>query len=71
MRDILCTLLAVSLFFCMIACVSLPCSLPAPQTAAWWGLLCPSFFGQPLTNEPVTFTWPVFESILSFLRLHG
>ncbi len=70
MRGLMCMLLSVILFCALIFGGSLPAAaLPLPgRDAAWWGLLCPAFFGECTVSEEVIFTWPVLDWFMGLFR---
>ena len=69
MRSIFCLLLTFMLMAGLMLGGSMPDALPLPpgRSAAWWGLLFPGLFSQPVRlDERVTFTWPLLDYLRGF-----
>ena len=69
MRAVLSLLLTLSLLFALISAGAGVRPAALPRTSAWWGLLFPALLGPEGADGPVTFTWPVVDTVLRLLRL--
>lgn len=80
MRVALCLLLTAALLLALVlpnAGQTLPAGdapgIPgegdSPRRAAWWGLLCPRFFGPSSGEDTVRFTWPLLDWLFARLRM--
>ncbi len=73
MRDAMCFLLTMILFFSCLYAGGAPEALPPARQSAWWGLLFPGLFARPGggDGDGVTFVWPLLREVWGFFRRNG